>query len=310
MISLVAIFIVALVAACSSAATQAPVTQAPVTQAPVTQAPVTQAPATPTPAPTLVATVPQSELIFQGKLVICDDMPVPPYSQFDAQGTPSGIDPDMGTEIAKRLGLQAVILNVVFNTIIPAVDSGKCDIIMSAMNINPTRQKAIFQIPYAQEGGAWVVAKGNPANILKDTDLCGKKVAVQTGTTHTDEVLGIGYKLGSGYDQICQKAGLPVINLQQYAKDQDAFLALISGQVQANLDDSATAAVNVAAHSDVVELSVLAPVGQEPQGIGVALNHPNLKAAVEKVLQSMVADGTYKQFFVKYGYTAGALLAP
>ena len=91
--------------------------------------------ATPTPAPTNVATVPDGLLVFEGKLVICSDIPYPPLEFFDDQGNPTGSDIDIGTEIAKRLGLTVQIENSVFDTIIDAVTGGKCDIIISAQNI-------------------------------------------------------------------------------------------------------------------------------------------------------------------------------
>ena len=102
--------------ACSGGATPGPTTGATPTAA-TSVAPV----ATPTPAPTNVATVPDGLLVFEGKLVICSDIPYPPLEFFDDQGNPTGSDIDIGTEIAKRLGLTVQIENSVFDTIIDAV---------------------------------------------------------------------------------------------------------------------------------------------------------------------------------------------
>ena len=38
-------------------------------------------------------------------------------------------------------------------------------------------------IPYFKAGQAFLVDKGNPANLQAQTDLCGKKVAAEAGTT-------------------------------------------------------------------------------------------------------------------------------
>jgi len=77
-------------------------------------------------------------------------------------------------KIANRVGLKVQYVNSVFDTIIAAVTSGKCDIIISAMNITADRSKQISQIPYFEAGQSMVAAKGNPQNINTTLDLCGK----------------------------------------------------------------------------------------------------------------------------------------
>ena len=47
----------------------------------------------------------------------------------------AGMDIDLGTELATRLGLTAQFVDTVFDTIIPSLLSGKCDIIMSSMSV-------------------------------------------------------------------------------------------------------------------------------------------------------------------------------
>ena len=64
----------------------------------------------PTPAPSIVATVPEDQLLFPGKLVICSDMPYPPQEYFDADGNPIGSDIEIGEGIAARLGLTTEVV--------------------------------------------------------------------------------------------------------------------------------------------------------------------------------------------------------
>ena len=95
----------------------------------------------------VVATIPSDQLLFAGKLTICSDLPYPPQEYFDANGNPIGSDIEIGQGIAARLGLQAEVVNSVFDTIIPALTGGKCDIIISAQNINPERLTQVDMIP-------------------------------------------------------------------------------------------------------------------------------------------------------------------
>ena len=101
-----------LLAACSPASDPTP--------EPTPEAIVTS---TPTPVP-IVATVPDDELLFPGALLICSDLPYPPQEFFDEQGRPIGSDIEIGEEIALRLGLEARIVNSVFDTIIDARENG------------------------------------------------------------------------------------------------------------------------------------------------------------------------------------------
>src|SRR5215212_1669549 len=88
--------------------------------------------ASPSGSPAAVASVPPEELLFPEKLVICSDLPYPPQEYFDANGNPIGSDIELGQEIGRRLGLTVEIVNSFFDTIIPALTGGKCDIILSA----------------------------------------------------------------------------------------------------------------------------------------------------------------------------------
>ena len=146
------------VAACTSGATPSP-TSVPTVSPEASVPATTEASPSAVASPTAVATVPDGQLIFAGKLVICSDIPYPPQEFFDAQGNPTGSDIEIGQEIAKRLGLTAQIENAVFDTIIAAVTGGKCDIIISAQNITPDRVKQVDMIPYFQAGQSFVVAK-------------------------------------------------------------------------------------------------------------------------------------------------------
>jgi len=251
-------------------------------------------------APTPVATVPADELSFAGKLVTCIDIPYPPQEFFDADGNPTGSDVDIANEIAKRLGLTSLIENSIFDTIIEAVNAGKCDIIVSAQNINPERLAVVDMIPYFQAGQAFVVAKGNPKGIKTDLDLCGKKVGAEQGTTEVDYVNGTSDYAGAGLNQKCVAAGKAAVIMTEYTKDSDALLALAAGQEDAYFADSPVAGYYTVQQPDQFELSgVTVEVVQE--GISVPQAKKGLSAAVVAALKAMMADGTYASILDKYG---------
>ncbi len=257
-------------------------------------------------APSPVATVPSDQLLFAGELLICSDLPYPPQEFFDASGNPTGSDIEIAQAIATQLGLKPQIVNSVFDTIIAAVTSGKCDIIVSAQNLTTDRLKQVNMIPYFKAGQAFVVAKGNPENIKTQDDLCGKTIGAETGTTEADFVQGTGDYAGKGLSKQCTDAGKAAIDLKQYDKDSDALLALSSGQVAAYFADSPVAGYYTVEHPDQFELSgVTLEIANE--GISVPKDKNGLADAVKAALLSIMSDGTYDQILKKYGLEDGAV---
>jgi len=255
-----------------------------------------------------IAAVPSGQLIFQGKLVVCSDIPYPPQEFFDAQGNPTGSDIEIGGEIAKRLGLTLEVQNSVFDTIIAALTGGKCDIIISAQNITTDRVKQVDMIPYFQAGQSFVVAKGNPKNIKVQNDLCGKTIGAETGTTEVDYLNGTGDYKGQGLSEACVKAGKAKINAVQFAKDSDALLALQTGKVDAYFADSPVAGYYTVQHPDLFQLSGLT-LGVADEGISVSKSNKGLETSVQQALVSMINDGTYMSILKKYGVESGAIPA-
>jgi polar amino acid transport system substrate-binding protein len=251
-------------------------------------------------AATPVATVPDDQLVLA--------VPYPPQEAFAPDGTIIGSDPDVASEIAKRLGLQAHFVNTVFTVIIPALDGNKCDIIVSAQNINADRLKQVDMIPYFKAGQSVVVAKGNPKGITTKEGLCGNTVAVQNGTTELDFLQGTGDFKGAGLSDACVKAGKKAITIKQFDKDNDALLALQSGTADAYFADSPAAGYAVTNHASQFELSgVTLEVAIE--GISVAKNHTKLRDAVKTVLLSMISDGAYGKILTTWGVSDGGLTA-
>ncbi len=305
-----------LLAACAPAST--PTAAAPVTVlATVVVTAVPTAAPTEAPSPTPVASVDPTALSQKGKLLICSDLPYPPMEFFDDNGNPMGSDIDLGTEIAKRLGLQAQVVNSVFDTIIAAVTSGKCDIIMSDMNITTDRQKQISMIQYFQAGQSMLVAKGNPQNLNTTTDMCGQSVAAESGTTEVDYLQGTGDYKGKGLPADCATAGKKNPTVVVAQKDTDALQQLQAGKVVAYFADSPVAGYYVAQHADQFQLAgqVVEPA---PVGIGVPCGQADctnapltpLGQAVQTALKSMMADGTYAKILTKYNLQTGAVTLP
>jgi len=252
--------------------------------------------------PTPVAQVAAENLVRANYLTVCSDIPYPPQEYYDENGEPKGVDIDISNELGNRLGLKVQYVNTVFDTIIAAVTSGKCDIIVSAMNITTDRNKQVSMIPYFEAGQSLVVVKGNPEKISGVMDLCGKSVAAESGTTEVDYIQGSGDYEGKGLMQQCEAAGKDAINLVITQKDSDALQQLQTGKVAAYSTDSPVAAYYTVENPDKFEVAggVFESV---PEGIAMPCNADDCTSAplstvgtaVKAALMSMIQDGTYQK---------------
>jgi polar amino acid transport system substrate-binding protein len=303
--------IAALVAsACSSAAaTTAPTaTPVPATATPVVSAApaVSTAPASPTAAP--IPAIPAGQLIKAGTLTVCSDTSYPPQETLDKDKKAVGSDIDLAAEIAKRLGLQIAVKSTVFDTIIPALTGGSCDVIVSAQTITDARKQAVDMIPYFAAGQSFVVLASNKSTISAVTDLCGKAVAAEKGTVEADHIAGTGdYNATTSLNAQCKAAGKANITLKVFAADTDALLALQAGTVIAHFTDEPVAGFEVVNGNGAFAMLPSLTVERGAEGISVTKNHPELRDAVKAALQQMIDDGTYMTILTKWGVQSGAV---
>lgn len=276
--------------ACTGGGTSSP-SSAPASQAPASQA----ASAGPT------FTVPDS-VKAAGKIVWCVDVSYPPEEFYAADGTTAqGSDVDIATEIGNRLGVKTQIDNTGFDGIIAALLAKKCDAIISGMNDTPKRAEQVDFIDYLKVGQGLLVPVGNPKGIHTLEDLSGKSVAVQLGTTNADALAAANDKL--------KAAGKPGIDIQTYQQDTDGFQQLALGRVDAFSTDSPVVAYYNSKPENKGKFEVGGtPIDPAPIGIAVRKDDPQMKAAVQAVIDAMYADGKLKAIVDKWGMTDAVVL--
>lgn len=292
--------------ACTSAA--ATPTTAPTPTPTPTPAPTATLASSPTPTPAPIPTVPATELVSAGKLTVCSDTSYPPQEYLDAAQKAVGADIELSTEIARRLGLTLVVKSTSFGSIIPALDSGTCDIIVSAQTITPVRLAKVDMIPYFQAGQEFVVVTGNPDGIATTLDLCGKSVAAEDGTVEADHIAGTGdYATSGGLSQACVDAGKAAITLKKFTADTQALLALTAGTVSAHFTDEPVAGYEIAHGNGAYEIVPNLNLERGPEGISIEKANPELRNSVRAALDSMLADGKYLSILTTWGIQSGAV---
>jgi polar amino acid transport system substrate-binding protein len=236
----------------------------------------------------------EAELVTPGRLTYCTNLRPGRMGFRDAMGKAAGVNIEIAQEIAGRLGVEAEVLETPFEVLIDAVSTRQCDMSISSQHITQTRLERIDMLPYLQGIQHVVVRKGNPAGIVQLTDLCGKVLAVQTGSTHVDLVLGQGDHSGAGIDRDCAAAGKPKVDLREFADDGEAAESVANGTADAYIGSDFVAADR----PTEFELSTALPPIRN--GIGLPKDHPALRAAVDGALQAMIGDGTYQAILERF----------
>ena len=225
-----------------------------------------------------------------GKLTIATSPDFPPFESLAEGGKVEGIEIDILNLICEKLGVELVINQMDFDSVLPAIAAGKYNVGVSGISVTEKRQKnALFTDPYCLAAQAIVVLKDSP--IQAKADLTGKKIAVQTGTTAESYCMENNYTISA------------------FAANNDAQSALLAGKVDAWVIDDLTAAEMVKEYNaqNGEQLVILSEaLTTEPYAFAFAFGSETLVAEINKVIADLLADGTIAAIFEKYEapYTA------
>lgn len=238
------------------------------------------------------------------KINVGSDIEYPPIEFFkEGTTTVDGLDYDLAQALGAKLGVKFNFIDDTdFAGIIGAMQAGRFDIIMSAMNDTAERRaKGADFIDYFTAGTSIIVANGNPKNIQKLDDLCGSTVAVQKGTVQDTDLI-------TPQVATCKTASKPLTVLR-FEKDTDALQQVKNGRAVANLEDFPVAAYNAKTSGGGKDFTAVDVPGIGPGNYGIAVLKTNtqLRDALQAALKEVIADGTYDQILTKWGVTAGAL---
>jgi len=225
-----------------------------------------------------------------GKLVIATSPDFPPFESLSDAGTVEGIEIDILNLICQELGVELVIEQIDFESVLPGVQAGKYDVGVSGISVTPEREKnVLFTDPYCLAAQAIVVTADS--TIASKADLTGKTIAVQTGTTAESFCMGNGYTINS------------------FTANSDAQTAVLTGKVDAWVIDDLTAAEMVAAYNaeNPGALVILdEALTTEPYAFAFSFGSETLVEEINGIIAELVANGTVADIFEKFDapYTA------
>lgn len=215
------------------------------------------------------------------KLVMATNAEFPPYEFRDADNNIVGIDAEIMAAVAENLGMELVIEDMEFDSIIPAVKSGKADIGAAGMTVREDRLENVdFSDTYAK--AKQVVIVKNDSGIAGLDDLYGKKIGVQQGTT------GDIYAADEYGDE----------NVDRYSKGYEAVQALSQGKVDAVIIDNEPAKVFVSQTDGIMILDE--PFADEEYAIAVQKGNTELLDQINASLAKLKENGKFDEIINKY----------
>lgn len=222
-----------------------------------------------------------------GTLVMATNAEFPPYEYHDSSMTGPdgsdivGIDAEIAGAIAEKLGMDLVIEDVQFASIIPELLSGKADFGAAGMTVTEDRLMNVdFSDTYATAVQSIIVVDGS--EIATPDDLAGKLIGVQEGTT------GDLYSTDDFGDDM----------VERYLKGVDAVQALLQGKVDAVIIDNEPAKVFVSENDGLKILDTA--YAEEEYAIAVKKGNTELLDKINGALAELKESGKLDEIVAKY----------
>ena len=196
-----------------------------------------------------------------------------------------GIDAEIAAAVAEKLGMELVIEDMAFDSILTAVQNGSVDFGMAGMTVTEDRLKEVnFTVSYAKGVQAIIVKEGSSITSVDDlfADDANYKVGVQLGTT------GDIYATGDFGEE----------NVSQYTTGNEAVQALLKGDVDCVIIDNQPAKAYVAnnAGTKILETSY----ADEDYAICVSKENEELLDMLNEAIYELIEDGTVAEIVNKY----------
>ncbi|NLY43919.1 MAG: basic amino acid ABC transporter substrate-binding protein [Clostridiaceae bacterium] len=222
-----------------------------------------------------------SRIKKNNKVVMGTNAEFPPFEYRNDKGEVDGFDPAMAKEIAKELGVELVIEDMAFDSLLNALSSGKIDFVAAGMSVTPERlENCDFSESYYTASQMIIVRKDN-TEIKGRDDLKGKKLGVQEGTTGDLEA-----------------SEIENAEVNRFKKAIDAVLDLKNGKIDAVILDASPAKVFVEKNDDLMILDE--ELTNEEYAIAVRKGDKEFLEVINKVIRDLKASGKYDELVKQY----------
>jgi polar amino acid transport system substrate-binding protein len=242
---------------------------------------------------------------FKGKMLVDIVNPhTPGYEALDPTDPSQyiGFDIDLAETLGKCLGFGLSYKPVAFAAMLPTLQSGQGDLVISDIYATSERAKAADFITYSKVFDGVLVAKGNPKGITGiNTTMCGATAAENTGYVEVPLVQNLA--------PACKAAGKAAPSLQLYDNNADCIQAILAGRADTYVNDVNTVDQAVKAYPNQLAKATAVTLPYSI-GIGVPKTNPQLRDAIQAAMVEIQKAGIETALLEKWSLNAGSIEAP
>lgn len=218
-------------------------------------------------------------------LRVAMELAYPPFETKDDAGNPEGIAVDLIEKFAEEYGYDAVIENTAWDGLIPSLQSGQADLVISSMTITEERKESVdFSDPYAMAQLAILANADSGIESVDDLNQPGKKIAVKTGST--GDVYATKYMTDA--------------EIVRLADESACVTEVVQGKADGFFYDQLTIYRNHAANPDTTEAVYIPFQDPEAWGIAVRKGDTELLDQLNAFIAQCKEDGTFDELTEKY----------
>lgn len=227
------------------------------------------------------------DIIGSGKLRCAVTLDFPPMGFRDESNKPAGFDVDYCNDLAKVLGVDAEVVETPFSDRIPALLSGRADVIVASTSDTLERAKTVgLTVPYF--AFQMVVLTRDDTGINSYDDLKGKPLGNTSGTYEAIALEKDQKSWGSG-------------SFRAYQSQNDTLLAVAQGHIDATVVTNTVAAATIKSGKyKNLKIAGNAPYVIDYVSLGAKRNEYGLINYLNLFVNQQVRTGRYKELFVKW----------
>ena len=218
-------------------------------------------------------------------LVVGMELAYPPFETKDSQGNPSGISVDFMKDFGEYIGKDIEVQNISWDGLIPSLQTGKIDMVMSSMTITDERKETVdFSNPYANAMLAVLTYKDSKIQSIEDLNKENMTLAVKTGST--------------GY--LYAKEHLQKANIVALADESACVTEVSQGKADGFIYDQLTIYRNHMKNPDTTNAMFIPFQDAESWGVAVKKGNTELKKQLDEFIDSYRQDGGFDRLTEKY----------
>ncbi len=223
----------------------------------------------------------------RGELIVGTMGNMPPLNMTTKDGEIFGLEPDLATLFAKAMDVEIKFVTKPFNQLLPALQNGEVDMVLSGMTITPERnRKVAFVGPYFISGKAFLTKIKTIAYADEAEDANNPKTKLVT--------------LKDSTSQAFAEAFLDKTTLFTTGTYDEAVDMVLQDKVHALIADYPICVVSVFRYPDAGLLSVVTQLTYEPIGVAIPANDPLLMNWTRNTLDNIEGSGILDELKLKW----------